>query len=255
MFCGQTMTRTQCLDSVLRLQSRALFIAGTLSFSQIAWAQIDTDNCIVSEIQPDAIDLDQPRDQLARQSDLDIPAGARIGRINIIRRPIFDTTDPEQDNFLYRTLNALNTPTWKSALRAQLVFDEGDVYQPGTLDESERILRQSEYLTAAWIGVTRVAGMSWKSLSLHVTPGRYCRALVLPGREARIKPTPAFLIRISWVPARAWGSPTKKMPTAARPVSISMIRTCLAPIGRQAFPTISAVMGAVAVRTLTSILQ
>ena len=140
MFCGQTMTRTQCLDSVLRLQSRALFIAGTLSFSQIAWAQIDTDNCIVSEIQPDAIDLDQPRDQLARQSDLDIPAGARIGRINIIRRPIFDTSDPEQDNFLYRTLNALNTPTWKSALRAQLVFDEGDVYQPGTLDESERIL-------------------------------------------------------------------------------------------------------------------
>ncbi len=158
MFCGQTMTRTQCLDSVLRLQSRALFIAGTLSFSQIAWAQIDTDNCIVSEIQPDAIDLDQPRDQLARQSDLDIPAGARIGRINIIRRPIFDTSDPEQDNFLYRTLNALNTPTWKSALRAQLVFDEGDVYQPGTLDESERILRQSEYLTAAWIGVTRVCG-------------------------------------------------------------------------------------------------
>ncbi|WP_227663809.1 BamA/TamA family outer membrane protein [Marinobacter salarius] len=95
---------------------------------------------------------------MARQSDLDIPEGARIGRVNIVRRPIFDTSDPEQDNFLYRTLNALNTPTWKSALRAQLVFDEGDVYQPGTLDESERILRQSEYLTAAWIGVTRVCG-------------------------------------------------------------------------------------------------
>ena len=158
MFCGQTMTRNQCRDNILRRQSRALLIAGALSFSHSAWAQLETDTCVASKIQPEAIDLDQPRDQLARQSDLIIPEDARITRINIVRRPIFDTSDPEQDNFLYRSLNALNTPTWKSALRAQLVFDEGDVYQPGTLDESERILRQSEYLTAAWIGVTRVCG-------------------------------------------------------------------------------------------------
>jgi len=121
-------------------------------------AQPDAPDCTASEIQPEAIDLDQPRDQLARQSDLAIPDGAVIGQVRIIRRPIFDTSDPGQDNFLYRTLNTLNTPTWKSALRAQLVFSEGDVYQPGSIAESERILRQRQYLAAAWVGVTRVCG-------------------------------------------------------------------------------------------------
>ena len=135
-----------------------LLVLGVTLFCQSVRAQQTIGGCIVSAVQAESIDLDQPRDQVARQSDLMIPQGALIGWVRIVRRPIFDTSDPEQDNFLYRTLNALNTPTWESALRAQLVFDEGDVYQPGTLDESERILRQSEYLTAAWIGVTRVCG-------------------------------------------------------------------------------------------------
>lgn len=126
--------------------------------SPAATAQWDSGACIASEVQPEAIDLDQPRDQLARQSDLVIPPGARIGRIRIVRRPIFDTSDPEQDNLLYRTLNTLNTPTWKSALQAQLVFDQGDDYAPDLIAESERLLRQREYLTAAWVGVTRVCG-------------------------------------------------------------------------------------------------
>ncbi|MEQ6886129.1 BamA/TamA family outer membrane protein [Salicola sp. Rm-C-2C1-2] len=138
--------------------SGMLAVLGGIVFSAGVWAQSGVDGCVVSEVQPEAIDLDRPRDQLARQSDLAIPDGARIGRIRILRRPIFDTSDSEQDHFLYQTLNALNTPTWKSALRAQLVFDQGDVYEPGMIAESERILRQREYLTAAWVGVTRVCG-------------------------------------------------------------------------------------------------
>lgn len=146
-----------------RISSRSVLLrvplfCGIFLYCQGLAAQPDSVNCIVSEVQPEAIDLDQPRDQLARQSDLTIPEGARIGQVRILRRPIFDTSDPAQDNFLYRTLNALNTPTWESALRAQLVFSEGDVYQPGMLAESERVLRQRQYLTAAWVGVTRVCG-------------------------------------------------------------------------------------------------
>lgn len=137
---------------------RSLLVFGISLSSLCAWAQPHTGDCVASEIQPESIDLDQPRDLLARQSDLVIPEGARIGRIRIIRRPIFDTSDPEQDNFLYRTLNSLNIPTWESALRAQLVFEEGDLYEPGLVSESERLLRQREYLTAAWIGVTHVCG-------------------------------------------------------------------------------------------------
>ncbi len=150
---------------VARIDGRAASLTsvlaglGALLLSWEALAQTgDEGDCIASEVQPAAIDLDRPRDQLARQSDLVIPEGARIGTIRIVRRPIFDTRDPEQDNALYRTLNALNTPTWTSALRAQLVFDRGDAYEPGMIAESERILRQREYLTAAWVGVTRVCG-------------------------------------------------------------------------------------------------
>ncbi|PVY76418.1 surface antigen-like protein [Tamilnaduibacter salinus] len=124
-----------------------------------AWSvEPDNRDCVSSNVQPHTIDLDQPRDQLARQSDLAIPGDARIGDIRIVRRPIFDTSDPDQDNWLYRALNTLNTPTWESALRAQLVFDEGDAFRPGMIEESERILRGRAYLTAAWVGVTRVCG-------------------------------------------------------------------------------------------------
>ncbi|KPQ29414.1 MAG: Outer membrane protein/protective antigen OMA87 [Marinobacter excellens HL-55] len=121
-------------------------------------AESPDEACIVSDVQPEMIDLDKPRDQLARQSNLVIPPGAKIGSIRVIQRPIFDTSDPQQDNFLYRTLNALNTPTWESALRSQLVFVEGDLYSQALLEESERVLRQREYLTAAWVGVTRLCG-------------------------------------------------------------------------------------------------
>ncbi|MDF0748672.1 BamA/TamA family outer membrane protein [Marinobacter sp. 71-i] len=152
---AKTTARTDTVGTVKR---RVLITLGLSLFSTGVDAQPSAYQCIASKVQPEAIDLDQPRDQLARQSDLVVPEGARIGRVRIVRRPIFDTSDPEQDNFLYRTLNALNTPTWESALRAQLVFDEGDVYQAGMLEESERILRQREYLTAAWVGVTRVCG-------------------------------------------------------------------------------------------------
>jgi len=137
---------------------RPLLVSWISLFSLCAWAQPHAEDCVASEIQPEAIDLDQPRELLARQSDLVIPEGARIGRIRIVRRPIFDVSDPEQDNVLYRMLNTLNIPTWESALRAQLVFEEGDLYEPGLISESERLLRQREYLTAAWIGVTHVCG-------------------------------------------------------------------------------------------------
>lgn len=147
------MTRTS-----VRVPGCALFFCAMFVSSAGVGAEPETDHCIASEVQPESIDLDQPREQLARQADLVIPEGARIGQVRVVSRPIFDVSDPEQDNFLYRTLNALNTPTWKSALRAQLVFEEGDIYEPEMIAESERVLRQREYLTAAWVGVTRVCG-------------------------------------------------------------------------------------------------
>ncbi|TDT37050.1 surface antigen-like protein [Halospina denitrificans] len=117
-----------------------------------------TEACRESQVQPENIDLDQPRDQLARQSDLIIPPGATIGEVQVHNRPIFDTDKPGQDNALYRLLNWLNVPTWDSALASQLVFSEGDYYSQDDLSESERILRSRRYLTAAWVSPIRVCG-------------------------------------------------------------------------------------------------
>lgn len=117
-----------------------------------------TESCRESSVQPEDIDLDQPRDQLARQYDLVIPPGATIGEIRVHNRPIFDTDKPDQDNALYRLLNWLNLPTWDSALASQLVFAEGEYFSADELAESERILRSRQYLTAAWISPVRVCG-------------------------------------------------------------------------------------------------
>ncbi|MEP1217395.1 MAG: BamA/TamA family outer membrane protein [Marinobacter sp.] len=144
--------------TILTVVPSGFVVVGLLLFGQVSGAEQHPGDCVASDVQPESIDLDQPQELLARQSDLAIPEGARIGQIRIVRRPIFDLSDPEQNNFLYRTLNALNTPTWESALRAQLVFSEGDRYAPWLIAQSERVLRQREYLTAAWVGVTRVCG-------------------------------------------------------------------------------------------------
>lgn len=136
----------------------ALVISGLVFIGPCLGAELAGEDCVNSQVQPEGVDLDKPRDQLARQNDMMIPEGALIASVRIIRRPIFDTRDPDQNNTLYRTLNTLNTPTWESALRSQLVFEEGDVFDPGLISESERLLRQRDYLTAAWVGVTRVCG-------------------------------------------------------------------------------------------------
>jgi hypothetical protein len=71
----------------------SLLVSGMILSGSVLGAELPDESCVVSNVQPETIDLDKPRDQLARQSDLVIPAGARIGSIRIIQRPIFDTTD------------------------------------------------------------------------------------------------------------------------------------------------------------------
>lgn len=77
--------------------------------------------------------------------------GAVIGRIWIERNNIFDTNDPAESGGFYRAANALHVVTRESTIRAQLLFEGGDLYSRRLLDESERILRDNEYLWDAWI--------------------------------------------------------------------------------------------------------
>ena len=126
--------------------------------SAAAPARESEESCRQSLVQPEDINLDQPEDQLAHSAELEIPPDARIGDIRVITRPMFDTDDPDENYAIYQLINWINRPTWLSALRSQLVFAEGDRYDPSEVAESERILRNLAYLSGAWVGPVRVCG-------------------------------------------------------------------------------------------------
>ncbi len=70
-------------------------------------------------------------------------AGARIGEIEIEARAIFDLSDPQENNWLFRTADRLHVRTRESTIRAQLLFRSGDRYSRRLLDESARNMRQN----------------------------------------------------------------------------------------------------------------
>ena len=72
--------------------------------------------------------------------------GERIGTITIHVRDIFDTSKPGENKALYRLANRLHIDTHEQALRAQLLFTEGDVYSERVLEETERALRRLRYI-------------------------------------------------------------------------------------------------------------
>jgi hypothetical protein len=73
-------------------------------------------------------------------------AGARIGTITIRTRQIFDLDDPHENRPLFRLANNLHLRTREGAVRAELLFRSGDVYQQRLLEETERNLRNVNYL-------------------------------------------------------------------------------------------------------------
>ena len=73
-------------------------------------------------------------------------AGARVGTITIRTAEIFDLDDPRENRHLYRLANRLHLNTRAGAVRAQLLFRSGERYQHRLLEETERNLRQLNFL-------------------------------------------------------------------------------------------------------------
>ncbi|WP_431689408.1 hypothetical protein [Hahella sp. NBU794] len=78
-------------------------------------------------------------------------AGAEIGQIWVEPLPVFDESDPEENNFLYRLLNKIHILTRTDVVSGQLLFKSGDRLDVDQLRESERILRKNSYLIDARI--------------------------------------------------------------------------------------------------------
>ncbi len=73
-------------------------------------------------------------------------AGARIGKIHVQTREIFDLEDPKENYLLFRWANALHIQTHPSLIERSLLFKTGDPVSVRVIEETERVLRGSRYL-------------------------------------------------------------------------------------------------------------
>src|SRR5258706_8300283 len=92
-----------------------------------------------------AADAQEPEAPLPSFAELEA-AGARIGEIRILNQDIFDTEDPKENNWLFRTANALHIQTRENVIETALLFKSGDRVSERLIDETERVLRAKHYL-------------------------------------------------------------------------------------------------------------
>lgn len=74
-----------------------------------------------------------------------------IGDIVLVREDVFDLSDPEENNWLYRMANKLHIVTKERVIEQQLLFSEGEAFSKRLVEETERVLRRNKYLYDAWI--------------------------------------------------------------------------------------------------------
>ena len=72
-------------------------------------------------------------------------AGAPINRITIHRNNVFNLDDQKENYGLYRLVNQLHIVTREPTVRNQLLFKQGDPFDPRLIQETERILRDNKY--------------------------------------------------------------------------------------------------------------
>lgn len=76
----------------------------------------------------------------------DIPAGSTISDIIITNLPVFDETNPDENNAIYRFANRFHIQTRPDKIESQLLFTVDDPYDAQKTNESSRILRNLKFL-------------------------------------------------------------------------------------------------------------
>ena len=96
-----------------------------------------------------------------------LPPGTRIRSIHITRLPVFNESDPAENNAVYRLANRIHRTTGEQVLRRQLLLAEGQPYDRRLAEESARILRSRGYLYGADMRLLRLCD-GWADLELAV---------------------------------------------------------------------------------------
>lgn len=76
-----------------------------------------------------------------------------IEEIAIVVHPVFDESNPKENNFLFRLVNRLHIDTKKHVIEKDLTFKKGDVLDKHLLEESERRLRERRYFADAKVAI------------------------------------------------------------------------------------------------------
>jgi len=80
------------------------------------------------------------------------------GEVRVVIQPIFDTSDPAEDRWLFRWADRLHLNTRTELIEAVILFRPGEPVKVSTLLESERILRAKSYLYDARVIPRRLCG-------------------------------------------------------------------------------------------------
>ena len=72
--------------------------------------------------------------------------GAIVGKITINNQNVFDLDDPKENNFFFRSANALHIKTQPAVIAHSLLFQSGEPVSVRLIEETERLLRCNRYL-------------------------------------------------------------------------------------------------------------
>lgn len=120
-----------------------------LALQQEGKVQESGSDCVRYQFDPQAL-----MEQQSSRVVFDAFEGQQDKTIRSIRyesRDIFDETIPEENNWLFRSLNRLHINTREDVVATQLLFAEGEPLDADLVRESARILRSRGYLTGAFI--------------------------------------------------------------------------------------------------------
>ncbi len=69
-----------------------------------------------------------------------------VGEVTVNAADVFDLTNPKESKTIHRVANNIHVSTKPTVIRRQLLFKEGEKFQPRKISESERLVRSNRYI-------------------------------------------------------------------------------------------------------------
>ncbi len=119
-------------------------------------AHTQDENCQNFNIDP--LDIAHKKTSRVETTLFEPLQGKTIRNIHFHQMNVFDETNPDENNRIYRFLNTVHIKTRPQVIAAQLLFKAGDKVNHKAMEETERNLRTRRYLTNAFVLPEKVCG-------------------------------------------------------------------------------------------------